>query len=238
MLTKYVHRHTVSDGSALADVLLAVLQYQGKTAAAATALTDSSTGAASASRLIAATAAAAVSTANSGTNLADKTTTEAAMVTVKGGLSTLVAKANTALTIFGYTNITDSSGGSSGGNTVAAMTKSVTAATTGVPAAAWNTFVAAVQLETYNTAILVNKLCAATGQAVLDLSALKGTAVATTFPVVSTATGTATDPGTTKARVDADLTVFANNVATIAARINACISGAITPQAVAATYVA
>jgi hypothetical protein len=41
---------------------------------------------------------------------------------------------------------------------------------------------------------------------------------------ISTATGTAADPGTTKARVDADLTVFANNVATIAARINACIS--------------
>jgi hypothetical protein len=72
---------------------------------------------------------------------------------------------------------------------------------------------------------VVNQLCAATGQLPLDLSALKGTAVATTVAAISTATGTAADPGTTKARVDADLTVMANNVATMAARITAVVSG-------------
>jgi hypothetical protein len=237
-MTKYVNRHTVADGSSLADVLLAVLQYQAKDAATATAVTDSSTGAADSGRALATVAAAASNTANSGTNLADKTTTEAAMGTVRNSIATLAAKLNTALTVVGITNLTDSTGGSSGGNTLAAMTKSVTAATTGVPASAWNAFVALVLADQYNIAILVNKLCAATGQALLNVDALKGTAVSSTLAAISTATGTAADPGTTKARVDADLTVFANNAATIVARLNACISGANRPAAVAASYVA
>ena len=237
-MPKYVNRHTVADGSALADVLLAVLQYQAKDAATATAITDSSTGSADSGRALAATAAAAANTANASSNLADKTTTEAAMGTVKNSIATLTAKLNTALTVIGVANLTDNTGGSGGGNTLAAMTKSVTGASTGVPAAAWNTFVAAVLADQYNLAIACNRLCAATGQALLNVDALKGTAVATTFASISTATGTAVDPGTTKARVDADLTVFANNAATIAARINACISGANRPSAVAASYVA
>lgn len=236
-MPKFVTRHTVNDGSALAEVLLAMAQWQGKNVVAATAITDNSTGSASGARAVAAVAAAAANTANSGSNLADKTTTEAAMGTVKDALATLYAKANTAATALGLGTITNSGGGTSGGNTMAAVTKSVTGAATGVPASAWNTFTAATANSFYQLGRLVNQLAAATGQSALDLSALKGTAVASTIAAISTATGTAADPGTTKARVDADLTVMANNAATIAARINAVISGTNTPGAVAAPWI-
>jgi hypothetical protein len=236
-MVKFVTHHTVQDGSALSGVLLDILRFQTKIALSATALTDSSTGAVSGTRAIAAVAAAAVSTANAGTNLADKTTTEAAMTTVLNGLATLHAKAATAVALIGVTAITNNGGGASGGNTVAAVTKSVTATATGVPAAAWNTFTAAVAGSFYQVGRQVNQLCSATGQLPLDLSALKGTLVNSTVAAISTATGAATDPGTTKARVDADLTVMANNIATIAARINACISGTNTLNAVAAPWI-
>lgn len=233
-MPKFVTRHTVQDGSALADVLLSVLNYQAKDAVTATALTDSSGGSASGARALGVVAAAAANTAASGSSLAGKATTEAAMVTVLDALATLYAKANTAATVLGIPNITNSGGGSSGGNTVAAVTVSVTGATTGVPATAWNTFTAATANSFYQLGTLVNKLARATGQSELDLAALKGTVVASTISAISTATGTAADPGTTKARVDADLVVMANNAATVAARINAAISGTNAPGAVAA----
>jgi hypothetical protein len=66
----------------------------------ATALTDSSTGAAPA-LVRCSYVAAAANTANSGTNLADKTTTEAAMTTVKNGLRRFTPRRNTALTVLG-----------------------------------------------------------------------------------------------------------------------------------------
>jgi hypothetical protein len=91
-----------------------------KDAVTATALTDSSTGAVDSGTRACCCRGSCSNTANSGTNLADKTTTEAAMGTVKNSIATLAAKLNTALTVAGYGNLTDSTGGSSGGNTVAA----------------------------------------------------------------------------------------------------------------------
>lgn len=231
-MPKFVNLHTTADGSSMAEALRAVMQYQGKSAVVATALTDSSAGAASASRLIA-TVIPAVATANSATSLADKVTTEAAMVTVQNALATLYAKTATATAVLGLPAITYSGGGASGGNTVAAVTKTVTAAAVGVPVVAWNAFSVAVGSAFYQLGRKVNELCVATGAPLLDLSALKGTAILATVPAMVTATGAAADPGLTAAKAGADLTVFANNVATVAARITNVVASPNLPGAVA-----
>lgn len=230
----YVTRQMASDGVNAADVLRSILRFQAKSAVAATGLTDSSTGAASGTNVVAAPSAAAVATAATGSNLADKTTTEAAMVTVQNSLATLYAKANAAATALGLPTVTYNGGGTSGGNTVAAQTKSVTGAATGVPAAAYNAFVAGANAGYYNLAVLVNRLAVAAGATSLNVDALKGAAVASTVAAIPVATGTAASPGVLKSVADADLNSYANNTATVAAAITAIVAGVNKPGAIAA----
>jgi hypothetical protein len=230
-MPKYLDLHTVSDGSALALVLREMARYQARTAVAATALTDSSGGTADAEYDLG-VVADATNTANSGTSLAGKASTETAMGTVLDALATLYAKANTAATALDLDTLTYSGGGTSGGNTLGAVTVSVTAAATGVPATAWNTFTAAAENAFYQLGCHVNKLCRATGKDELDVSAMIGTESETTIDAISTSTGTAADPGVTKVKADADLLAFAHNAATVAARLNAVIGGAGKPGVV------
>jgi hypothetical protein len=188
-------------------------------------------------RALAAVAAAAANTANSGTNLADKTTTEAAMHRQERTCNAC-CQANTALTVLAITNLTDNRwfkrwqhrcGDDQVGDR---RNHGVSRLRLGIPSRR--------RCRATSTTLLSGQQALRRNRsaALLTVDALKGTAVASTFAAISTATGTAADPGTTKARVDADLTVFANNVATIAARINACISAPTRRAAVAATYVA
>lgn len=232
-MPKFVDRHTVQDGSSLADVLLSVLQYQARDAVAATSLTDNSGGTADAEFDLAKVALDAANAAASGLDLADKASTEGAFGTVKNALATLFAKANAAANTLGIDQVTYSGGGTNGGNTVAAVTVSVTGAATGAQATEYNTVVGDLNEAFYVLGGLVNKLCAAAGKDALDLAALKGETWASSVAAIGTGTGTAADPGVKKAVADADLAVFANNVATVAARINAVVGGAGSPGAVA-----
>lgn len=232
-MTIYVSRQTTNDGSNLAEVLRAIMQYQAKGAVVATGLTDSSTGVASGTGLLPASSTA-VNIAQSGSNLADKATTEAAMVTVLNALATLYAKANTAATSLGLATITYNGGGTGGGNTVAAVTKVVTGATTGVPATTYNVFTSGANNAVYQLAVLVNKLGAATGYGVvLNTTAFKGTLSSATIAAISTATGTAVAPSVAQTTAQADLTILANNVATLAAAVTSMVSVAAKPGAVA-----
>lgn len=228
-MTYFVTRHAVLNGEHLDNVLRSVLQFQGRQAAAATALTDSSTGTAGTLAKV----AAATNVAATGTDLADKATTETALGTVKNALATLFAKANTAATAVGLATVTYSGGGTSGGNTLAAMTKTVTGAATGAQATEFNAVVASLNTAFYILAGHVNRLAVATGEDAVNAAALSGMVHATTIAAIGTGTGTAASPGVTKVVADAALVAFANNAATIAAALNTVIDGAGTLDAVA-----
>lgn len=231
-MPNYVTRHTVLNGEHLDTVLRSVLQFQGRQAAAATALADSSTGTAGTMTKVATTA---TNVAASGLSLADKATTEAALGTVRTALATLFAKANAAATAvgLGLATVTYSGGGTSGGNTLGAVTKTVTGAATGAQATEFNAVVSSLNSAFYILTSLVNRLAVATGETELDASALTGMVHTSTVAAIGTGTGTAASPGVTKVAADAVLVAFANNAATIAAAINDVIDGAGVPDSVA-----
>ena len=175
----------------------------------------------------------AINEAASGTDLADKTTTEAALGTVADAVATLAAKYNAIATILGLPAITDSSGGSSGGDTLGAVTATVTGAATGGQATEYNASVDAIEAAFHTLASHANKAAAATGGASDSVAGLSGQTYSATIAAIPTDVGTAADPGVKKATVDADLATFADNAATIAATLNAAVAGAGSPGAVA-----
>jgi len=224
-MTIYLKSGGMMVGSALPfDALRAMAQFQARTALdSVTDLTNSIGGTPDSGFAVATVAADATNVANAATNLAQKAATEAAMETVKDALLELYTKANAAATKVGLANITYSGGGTAADGTAAAVTVAVTAAATGVPATAFNTFIAAVNEATYNLAVLVNKVAVAADVAPLVLN-YSGTPV-TTVAAISTSTGTAADPGVTKAIADARLTSMRTNLTTVATRINALFAG-------------
>lgn len=199
------------------------------------ALTNSSGGVAeSLFRLLPAVAAA--SSAASGTNLADKTTTEAALLTVLNALATIYVKANAAAVALGIAQITYNGGGTNGAGTVAAVTQSVSATATGVPTIAFNAALVAINTAIANLMMLVDKIAIATGIAPLNpvLSIVAPPLVATpwrdtylaTIPAVVIATGTAVAALAVLATdANAALVVWTNDVATISVRLNAALAG-------------
>lgn len=225
-----VDTHHQRDGSADAGVIRSILQFQARQAVDGVAdLTDNSGG--SDGTLAAGTVATNV--AASGTDLAGKATTETALGTVADAVATLAAKYNAIATILGLTAIVDNSGGASGGDTLAAVTVSVTGAATGAQATEYNASVDAIEAAFHTLASHANMVAAATGGATDSVAGLSGNTYSATIAAIPTDVGTAADPGVTKAVVDADLATFADNAATIAATLNAAVAGAGSPGAVA-----
>lgn len=227
-MTIFVHRHMTNEAINLEDVMRAMLQTQGRIAAAATAVTDNSGGVANGSNPPVLTRAGeATAVANAGTNLAQKASTEAALGTVRNALATLFAKTATANTKLGLNPVTYNGGGADGNGTVAAVTKSVTADAVGVNANGYNAATKAINDALYTLAVLISRVAVATGTRRLDVSSFSAASQSLlgSVPAISTDTGTAASPGVSKAKVDADLTVFANDVATLAAKLNGAIGG-------------
>lgn len=181
-----------------------------------TALTDSSAGTPGAT-VDKVDTTAFVNVAASGSSLAGKATTEAALGTVKDALVELYAKANAYAAIVGVDAITYSGGGTAADGTVGAVTKSVTGAATGVTASAFADVVDPINAAIYNLAIFVNRIARAQGKETVTV--FQDTAT-NTIAALATDTGTAADPGVTKVAADAALTVLANNVATLATKLN------------------
>lgn len=168
-----------------------------------------------------------VGAANSGSNLADKTTSEAAFTTVKDALLELYTKANALAAITGSDAVTYNGGGTSADGTVGAITVSVTGAATGILVANTNTFLDALNSSVYNCAVLCNRLARATGNTELTFSGFTGTnaeSVLATVPAITIAGGTAASPGVTKAEADAALVAFRTNITSMAAFLNSLIS--------------
>jgi hypothetical protein len=202
-------------------VIRKLVQQDGRRIAnGVSALTNNSGGTASS----VAPAAAFVGGAASGSNLADKTTSEAAFNTVLDALGELFNQANAIATAIGITTVTNSAGGTSPDKTIGAITTTVTGATTGILVSNSNTFLTALNNAFYNCAALVNKVCLATGNSAVNFSAFKNYALLTTVPAITISGGTAATPGVLATEANAALLQFQTNVKTLAAALIAAQS--------------
>lgn len=217
--------YDISTGNTVEKVVLELVKAHARNCVSGiTDLTDSSGGTASGSGTLVALSTSLTNAANSGTNLAQKASTETALSAAKDALKELATKANEYATKLGLDNLTWNGGGTAADGTVGSIGVSVTAATTGAKATETNAILGAMNVATYKLGVLVNKLAVATGVGTLNLTALQ-TTFTSTVATLSTDTGTAADPGITKAAVDAELVKVRNNVATIAAKLNALNAG-------------
>lgn len=188
-----------------------------------TAITDNSTGTVSPTRSINALSETLVDVPNASTNLAGKATTDTALASIQTAFATLFARTNAFATTLGLPTVVYNGGGTSGGNTLGAVTTAVTASATGATAAELN-----FTFDQFNKAFAtiaqkVNEICRATANSelVINISEIP----LATVPVFDVDSGTAAANAVTKVALDAQLAVAANNTATIAARLNACRAG-------------
>jgi osmotically-inducible protein OsmY len=210
------------------------------------ALTDSSTGTAGSSLSEMATF---VNVADGGTTSAQKASAEAEMADVKNAIASLFSKANALAAGIGAP-VRAYDGEGSVSDTLAAI-GAITAAITGVQATEMNTWRAQIHIAFDSLAEHVNEIAALVDVAPVsravqtasfpfdnpvnpqqEKSDLNATTRAqsrfrtsrltpTPGSVLSVDGGTAADPAVTKAAADTALTVVKNNLATIAAKLNA-----------------
>lgn len=228
MAIKVIKGGNGTKGQTLEQLLAGVTATQAAitvSALALTALTDNSTGSAAAKFTI---PEKAVAIAASGSNLAQKAATETALGKVKNALATLYTRANAVATGLGLETSTYVGGGTDGAGTVAALDKSVTGATTGAALVEYEANRLAINGNLTTLKGFVDRLANAVGiKDLADKAGQTGAHVAITGTV-----GTAAAPGVSKAKVDADLTAWANNVAILAAKLNAITSVSTKPQVI------
>lgn len=190
-------------------------------AAAITPLTDNSAGGGSAFTIPAKASAVAAS----GSNIATSASFNTAIGTVKDAIATLYAKANAINAALGLPSVTYNGGGTSGGNTVAAVTKTTTGGTTGVQLAEYEAIRLATNGQLTRLKGIVDTLARALGVSKIpDIAGQTGAAGA-----IGTTSGAAA-PGISKAKADSDLAAWANNIAVVAAKLNAILAVTNKPQ--------
>lgn len=217
------------DGGSLNQLLGVIAQQTARQVTTAeNDLTDSSGGTASAKREIVAVPADLVNAANAGTNLASSATALAKLDLVKDALLEIATKANSLATKIGTAPLTYNGGGTAADGTIGAI-GTTTAAATGAKATETNASILVLNEAMFSVARFINRLCTATGVQRLDVK------IVGEFddPVlaITNAVGTAADPGVTKAALDAKLALYANNIATMAARLNV-MTGTFVPDVV------
>ena len=194
-------------------------------------LTDNSGGTAIATRILVAPATQ-VDEADAGTDLATGATLTASLDAVGDALTTMFAKANTIAAILDTRAVTDSSGFTDGTGTIAAIGDGGIAAAVGPQATETNASVAILQAMQSELVSMVNPIARATGQTELSFATDDNDILDGTVAAITNDTGTPADPGIKKAAADALMVVMENNVATIAAVINAALTFS-GPQVVA-----
>lgn len=204
-------------GKVLAQVVqdLAVLRV-----AAVTALTNNSGGTVGNVAL----SAPVINETVGSSDLADKTTSEAAAATVKNALTELADKVNAYCTPLGLTGFTNSIGGTTSDGTIDAVTVSVTGDTGGIQASNTNTYIAAVNRVLYSLASKVNEVANALGLApvpvVIPTTVDNQPALATLPALTANALGTEASPGVKKAAFDAVLVAQRAAIKTLAEKLN------------------
>lgn len=209
------------DGGSSVHLIAAIAAQAARVAIAGEAdIVDSTGGVASAVRKLVAVAPTLANVAASGSNLADKTTTEAALNLVKDAILELNTKAAALATKLGISTLTYNGGGTASNGTLEAISSTVTGAATGVQATQMNATITAINDAFASVVALINAIAVATGVDTLDLSDLKGSWMQT-VPAITVAGGAAASPGVSKAAVDAVLVAYKNNLATAASVLNA-----------------
>lgn len=201
-----------------------------------TNLVDSSGGTASGASALP-QVAAVVGAAASGSNLADKTTTEVALGNVQDAIGELLARTNAAMGKLGLPVSVNNGGGTAPDGTINSISIAPTGATTGAPVAGVNAFITAANTALYNVATQINRIAIATGvtpaagSGYIVVIGWKDTPLAT-IPLFVTNTGIAASPATTQAEAIAALTALRNNVATLSATLNTAVTGYTTAMLV------
>jgi hypothetical protein len=208
-----------TDGGSNQHLIVAIAQQHARQAASAvTALTDSSGGTADTARKVVAVPADLVNAPNAATNLASGATAASTLNLVKDAILELATKANAIAVAIGAPQITYNGGGTAVDGTIAAI-GTTTAAATGAQKTETNAAILALDNALFTVSRFTSQLALAEGRPTLvtakDLGVFSKTVAA-----ITVATGTAADPGVTKAALDAKLALFANNIATVAAKLN------------------
>ena len=161
--------------------------------------------------------------ANDGGNLAQKADFESSAGNVADAIAEIVDKANaiTAAISGELVQLTDNSGGAGADGTIAAIDADITAAATGVQATECNTIGAAIDQAMAKAAKAVNQALIACNFKPLKTLGLEGDG-SDTIAAIPTDGGTAADPGVSKAAADAAFATWANNIASMAAKLDAC----------------
>lgn len=215
-----------NDVSSITNVILKLAQqFCHERAASNTVITDNSGGTANTSKTVSLVESDFENEANSGTSLAQTTDTRGSLTSLRNALATLYAVSNDVASDLGLTQVTYNGGGTNGSGTVAAIDTTITAAATGVQASEMNALKVSFNNAIYTLSSQVNELCRATGVEELNIEGLTFGTYSTTIPSIDpNATGTAASPGVSASSVQAAITQYNNDIATIIARINAVVT--------------
>jgi hypothetical protein len=222
----------------LVHIVRELAQHNAKAAlASTTALTDNSGGTSGGNTLGKVDLLTPFTTSD--TDMAGKSGWDTAWGKVRNALATLAGRVNTIYAIVPVVQLTDNTGGTDGSGTIASIgTVGTAVASAGVSVADANGDIADARDVLKTLGLAVNRVATACGEDTIDLSALVGQAGDWTLKALDATTGTAVDgsadTGVAKADADAILGQFADAVATLAAKLDACVDGNDVPVTVVA----
>lgn len=214
----------VFDGS-LETAMRGLAQFQVQTvlvAAAIASLTDSSGGVAANGLVVPAQATPFDAGAS---NAVAKAEVETTLGVVRQSVRSLITQTNLLVAaVPAFATLTDNIGGSAPATTLAAIDDSMTGTSEGgtlATAAGFNTVVGTLNERMVQLARFVNLMAEAAGVTKLTLDDAPVVTSSTTFAAVATDTGSTTNLGAvSKAQGDAILDTLADNIATLAAKLD------------------
>lgn len=248
-----INRQGIPNGAkSMADVVVALSQdLARRTASAVAALTDNSAGTPDTDNVITGYGTELVNVANSGGNLAIATTASSEIgvqvitAQVRDAIGEVLEKADAILVALGLheaSSVVDNSGRATPDGTIGAIDLDVGTGATGVQATETNVIRRKLNNYLYTAAKLVNKVALATGvpgvsisipaEDQVNLLPTNGFGTIAAFGVTNT--GTSASPGVAKAQADLWIGAMANDVATLAAVLNAAANDTVKPKVLVA----
>ena len=210
------------------------IQFARLAAASLTDLTDNGTGAAADGTMGEVPVPTAGYT-DVATASAPKAGFETALGLIRDALTELAGQIVNVKALIPCSDLVNNIGGAAPDLTIAAMTKTVTAASSSIVAfSTGSILMKAYRDYLFQLAIETNRVAAACGQTPLIISGQLAEQVASPLPVLGTDTGTAVSgtlaSGVSKVSADAFLTALADGVKEISTVLNACTGGTASKQ--------
>jgi len=219
-----------ANGNTDGDALRSLVKFHTYTAvvAAVADFTDNSGGTPDSTTYALEAIPAVTSYDSAGTDLAAKAEFELSLVDIKNALKTISTRVNAALTAAGLATVTYSAAGTDGAGTIAAIDVDMTAvAADGVDVDGANTAITLFARILKTLALDVNRACKACGVDEIDVSLVTQTSGSASYAAAaSTDTGTAvTVASVEETDAEATLVAFANNISTLAAKMDILTGG-------------